>query len=367
MIRAALALARRGLLVFPVFWPTGGGCACGERCQSPGKHPLRDAAPHGHLDATTDPERVTEWWRRWPLANIGLRTGVESGVLVLDRDDRNGGEAGWEALEAEHGPIPYSVRARTGGGIHVYLRHPGGFVTSLKGVAPGVDLKADGGYVVAPPSLHHSGRRYEWLDAEEARLEDAPGWIADVFGHAAAERLEAPEDVAVALPDEFARALIEVRLLPEFERRIREGEPRNAELVAFGWQLRCNRIPARVGLRYVDALLAACGRSTRDRAVPRSEVARAIVSALRKRPGRPFHEVEETLLDLHRGTVFQGAARAEWLDLCAGFVVRWLDDMEAFAEMAETNEKQCRPPLALDEVREIVRAARTRAEKRRAA
>lgn len=336
MKAAALALAARGWLVFPL--------TPREKVPLPGSH--------GHLDATTDPATIERWWTRTPDANIGVRTGIESGVLVLDRDDRNGGEAGWELLEEEHGPVPYSLRVRTGGGFHVYLRHRGpGRVSSLNGAAPGVDLKADNAYVVAPPSVHPSGAVYQWLDDGDSQLEEAPAWLLTRFSQSTADRLPVAEDAAVALPDTPARVLIAGKFLPEFERRVLDPATcRNTQLTVFGWQCRCNRIPVRIALEFVPQLLAACARSPRGWVVPRNEAVRAIVSALRKRPGRPAREVLKALLEAHAEATFEGRARMEWLELCALFLGRVLPEDEALAQLVEVNERQCVPPLALAEL-----------------
>ena len=335
MKAAALALAARGFHVF--------------RLTPRQKVPLAES--HGHLDATTDPATIARWWTEIPDANIGLRTGIESGVLVLDRDDRNGGEAGWELLEQEHGRVPYSLRVRTGDGFHVYLGHRGpGRVTAPKGVAPGVDLKSEGGYVVAPPSVHPSGRVYTWLDEEDSRLEDAPAWLLQRFGQTVADVLPIAEDVAVALPDDFARVLIEQRLLPEFERRLLDPTRcRNTELTVFGWQCRCNRIPVRVSLEFVPRLLEACGKSTRKGVKKRGEVVRTIVSALKKKPGRPCRDVVRVLLDVHGSATFEGRAREEWLELCGTYLANLLPEEEVLAQLVEVNERQCRPPLPISE------------------
>jgi hypothetical protein len=113
------------------------------------------------LDAA-DVEQVHRWWRRWPNANVGIVTGAVSGLVVLDVDPRHGGEESLAALEAEHGALPRTVESLTGGGgQHLYFRHPGGSVPSRQ-IAPGLDLKGDGGLVVSPPSGHVSGRSYAW-------------------------------------------------------------------------------------------------------------------------------------------------------------------------------------------------------------
>ena len=114
MLSEALGYAEMGLGVFPVAGIANGACACwaGRGCPSPGKHPL---TPHGFKDATTDPRRVTAWWRnRWPGANIG---GVPpAGVVVLDVDPRNGGESSLDRLQLAHGELPETLTCLTGGG-----------------------------------------------------------------------------------------------------------------------------------------------------------------------------------------------------------------------------------------------------------
>lgn len=175
---AALALARRGKPVFPLHFVEEKRCSCGDiRCGSPGKHPR---TANGFLDATTDEPTIRNWWERWPMANIGLRTGSESGFVVLDVDPRNGGDATLADLERKHGVLPDTIESLTGGGgRHIYFAHPGGYVKGkAQALGEGLDLKGDGGYVIAPPSLHISGRRYEWeVSSEGKSLAPLPEWI----------------------------------------------------------------------------------------------------------------------------------------------------------------------------------------------
>jgi hypothetical protein len=100
----------------------------------------------------------------WPDTGIAVRTGAESGLVVLDVDPQHGGDDTLAELLAAHGVLPITVECFTGGGgRHIYFRHPGGEVRNSAGkVGPGLDIRGDGGYVVAPPSPHPSGRRYEW-------------------------------------------------------------------------------------------------------------------------------------------------------------------------------------------------------------
>ena len=157
---AALNYAARGWPVFPI-WPiTGGECACGKAdCQHPGKHPIGRLAPKGRNSATTDPETIRRWWGQYPHANVAIATGPESGLVVVDVDPRNGGDKSFEKLP---GIMPITPMVHTGGGgEHYFLSTP---ATAMKiksknemGGIPGIDQKADGGYVMAPPSNHISG------------------------------------------------------------------------------------------------------------------------------------------------------------------------------------------------------------------
>jgi hypothetical protein len=124
---------------------------------------------------------VAEWFKRWPDGNVGIVTGVISGLVVLDIDPKYGGDDSLAELIRAHGPLPPTVEAETGGGgRHLYFSHPGGVVRNKVGLAPGIDLRADGGCVVTPPSVHASGRRYVWLEGHDpwhASLAAMPGWL----------------------------------------------------------------------------------------------------------------------------------------------------------------------------------------------
>ena len=181
---SATAYAAAGFEVFPLHAvDTDGRCSCGRECgRDAGKHPVAALAPRGLLDATTDTATIAQCWALWPDANIGVRTGKESGIWVLDVDAGKCGEATIAALEARHGPLPPTWAAETGGGgLHLWWRHPGGAVpTSAGRVGPGVDVRGDGGYVVAPPSRHRSGGRYRWGEGwspATVPLADAPTWL----------------------------------------------------------------------------------------------------------------------------------------------------------------------------------------------
>jgi len=124
---------------------------------------------------------VARWWRRWPSANIGLRTGAVSGLVVVDVDPGHGGAASIRALASRHPGLRDAPRVRTGsGGWHLYFGHPGGVVPNSAGrLGPGLDVRGDGGYVIAPPSQHVSGGTYTWQSGRLTDLPRLPTWLQD--------------------------------------------------------------------------------------------------------------------------------------------------------------------------------------------
>ena len=140
------------------------------------KAPLisRAEGGRGFYDATTDAEQIEAWWERYPEANIGIRTGAASGVLVIDVDPRHGG-----SLEAVYERFPELretwAAQSANGGWHLYVRYPGFEVTSGQhALGQGVDVKCDGGYIVAHPSWLASGGRYSWVRGVETPLLACP-------------------------------------------------------------------------------------------------------------------------------------------------------------------------------------------------
>lgn len=207
----ALAYATRGWLVFPVHGIRADGvCSCGDPdCDDAGKHPL---TAHGLQDATTDAARLERWWRQWPGANIGIRTGPESGFFVVDVDPDKGGDDTLAELERAHGRLPDTVEALTGGGgRHLLYQHPGWYVPNGTGSAkhpgrfgPGVDIRGNGGYIVAAPSRHLSGRGYFWElsgHPDETAIAAAPAWVLEPLRSAPGRNGngKGPVDVAAVL------------------------------------------------------------------------------------------------------------------------------------------------------------------------
>lgn len=166
----ALYYAGMGLPVFPV--------------KPKGKTPLTE---HGCKDATIDAAQIVSWWETWPDANIGIATGVgDRPLCVLDVDIKHDqGKFGDESLEElvqQNGQLPETWLCLTGGGgLHYYFFCNDPAVTVGANVLPGLDFRGRGGYVVAPPSLHESGSRYEWEASNDpgdgAIPADIPGWL----------------------------------------------------------------------------------------------------------------------------------------------------------------------------------------------
>ena len=185
-IDQALEYARCGLPVLPLWWiDDDGQCACGQsHAKNPsgrGKHPI---AHHGSHDATTDEAQIREWWTKHPRAHIGLATGPDS-VWVVDVDPE-----GLLWYEANSDLLGEPLIQRTPrGGYHLVYRWPDDGREPRQGtnvLAPGVDVRAAGGYIVAEPATSWNGREYVWEDgpqdliAEGKRLPDAPSDLLDL-------------------------------------------------------------------------------------------------------------------------------------------------------------------------------------------
>jgi putative DNA primase/helicase len=211
LLDAALAYAARGWPVVPLHTPTEGVCDCpdtpkrpgGARCPSAGKHPRTQ---HGKDDASTDEATIRRWWRMWPHANVGIRTGKASGLVVIDVDPRNGGDISLEQLLEHHGPLSDTVEAMTGGdGRHILFAYPtdGTDVRDAKLAAlgyPGIEIKAEGGLIAAAPSHHWTGGTYVWdvfCHPDDVELAPVPDWLLRLL---ASDRprtdLEAGDDFA---------------------------------------------------------------------------------------------------------------------------------------------------------------------------
>ena len=165
LYKSAIYYVKRAWAIFPVHYLENGECSCGNKdCSNIAKHPL---TPHGLKDATTELDKINEWWTKYPDANIGIVAGQVSGIVVIDIDTKHNGFASLEKLEAEHGKLPETITVTTGsGGRHYYFKYPNRTLKNTVNILPGIDFRGDGGYVVAPPSMHTSGNPYKWDDVE---------------------------------------------------------------------------------------------------------------------------------------------------------------------------------------------------------
>jgi putative DNA primase/helicase len=184
-----LKYVERGWAVLALHTIRDGHCSCtdGPNCAHPGKHPR---TPNGVKDATNSKTEIEAWRNKWPDANIGIATGDRSGIFVLDVDGEIG-KASLRDLKAQHGPLPKTVTVKTGKGSHYYFQCDGGRVPNRVGhPGKGIDVRGDGGYVVAAGSVHVSGAAYRFVDGrglDDVEVAPAPAWLlALVTGDSAA-------------------------------------------------------------------------------------------------------------------------------------------------------------------------------------
>ncbi|HXW53299.1 MAG TPA: bifunctional DNA primase/polymerase, partial [Myxococcota bacterium] len=175
-------------LLLPLHSAREGQCTChNSNCRSPAKHPL---CRNGLKDGSRNPEQIADWWEAWPFANVGIVTGKESGIVVLDVDAKNDGFSSLEKLESQHGYLPHSLRVKTGGqGLHIYFHAPSIDLKNRAGILPGLDFRGEGGYVVAPPSSHISGGEYHFLN-DETSLSEMPDWLQELISAPVANLIE---------------------------------------------------------------------------------------------------------------------------------------------------------------------------------
>lgn len=170
-LTAALDYARRGYSVIPVNTASNGG-----------KAPLVSWQEFQHRRATE--QEIKAWWEAFPDANVGLVTGAISGLVVVDADGPEGQASLLKILGGEMTATPTS---RTGKGMHLLYRHPGGQVGNRVKMLPGLDVRGDGGFIVAPPSQHENGEQYTWLTDSTAQLAPLPSAVVGLLSRPAVE------------------------------------------------------------------------------------------------------------------------------------------------------------------------------------
>ena len=184
LLDEALRYAAAGIPVFPLHWvKQDGNCSCrqGAMCTAKGKHPR---IKNWNEEATTDPEKIKSWWAKTPSANIGIPMGERSGLVALDVDTRHGGESSLAMLMDEFEILPDTITATTGGGgkhyIFKYMEEL--CLKNVVGFRDGLDIRTQGGMIVAAPSVHISGREYAWDSGKspfDMQAADMPAWLVE--------------------------------------------------------------------------------------------------------------------------------------------------------------------------------------------
>jgi hypothetical protein len=176
LLEAALKYSALGWQVFPVHSTNDGQCSCGNpKCRDVGKHPW---TAHGFKDATTDERLIREWWVKYPQANIGIRTGEASGLVVVDIDSLEAKEKLKEILGYD---ITEGPTVKTGDGWQSYFKHLGIRMQNRTAILDGLDFRGDGGYVIAPPSVHFTGNLYRWIAEPTGDLPDLPQKLSELI------------------------------------------------------------------------------------------------------------------------------------------------------------------------------------------
>lgn len=269
LLDAALEYADLGYAVFP--------CAPGA------KKPLVE---HGFHDATTDADQIEAWWQAWPQANIGLPT---AGLLVVDIDRADNPwlrDQPERLLELAAAPIALTP----GGGKHYIFRQPAGktWRSTTGRLAPKVDTRADGGYIVAPPSVRPEGP-YRWaegmaLDTSPEHLPEPPPWLAQELDRLAQGATTSPSSPRVAA-------------LSGDGNSIPSGQ-RNATLASLAGTMR----RAGMGLPEILAAIRASNVNRCSPPLPDAEVQRIAESIVRYAPD----EITVAVVENHWGQMMAG-------------------------------------------------------------
>jgi len=176
---AARAYARRGWLVFPAV--------------------PRDKIPAvrgGFYAATTNPATIDRWWHTHPHYNIAVRCGAGSRLWVLDVDRDRGGAEHLDWLIRKHGPLPRTLAVMTANGRHLYFTTDLDLPSAAGKIAAGIDTRGRGGYIVAPPSIHPSGKVYRWVTQFEAA--PPPQWLVNLACRREVRRRSPPPPVVTS-------------------------------------------------------------------------------------------------------------------------------------------------------------------------
>ena len=198
LLQAALDYAARGLAVFP--------------CVPGAKEP---ACRSGFYAAALNPATIRRWWLARHDYNIAVRTGIASGVWVFDIDG-DAGAASVAKLEAEHGQLPDTLISATSNGCHLWFCYTSPIPCSAEHrFGRGLDVRGDGGYAMAPPSVHPDGPTYRWMNDRPPAV--APDWLVELARTrppppALSISQRAIARRSIGLPGAYARAALEAEI-----------------------------------------------------------------------------------------------------------------------------------------------------------
>jgi hypothetical protein len=203
MLSAAMTYSSRGWRVFPA--------------DSSGLKKSHKSAEHSNGAAwgkTVDPTEIKNDFQKWPGANIGIATGAESSIFVVEADTPKGhdvnGIASLQELEESYGKLPDTLMAVSpSGSLHYYFRWPSGVAVknSASKIGPGIDVRGEGGMVIAPPSVRPGKGSYRWLN--DHPVADAPQWLLDLAtaNDATGDRASGEPEADPALVDAALRVI----------------------------------------------------------------------------------------------------------------------------------------------------------------
>lgn len=251
---AALNLTAFGFKVFPL--------SHGEKTPAISK---RDGGK-GCLDATDDENILASWAYRYPHANIGIATGRLSGCIVIDLDPRNGSEESVARFSGRKQTFLPTVTAKTAnGGKHLYYAFEPALKNSKSALAPGIDIKTTGGYVVAPPSELLGGRKYTWARSPLGdQLPRLPRWVLEALK-------PKPQPVVVFNRDAAPK---DIKPLVNFVAQAGEGQRNNSLFWAACRAAQAGQLDASAEASLIDAAITT--------GLDRVDAQKTIASARRK-------------------------------------------------------------------------------------
>ena len=322
LLSAALDYAANGIAIFPL--------------KKRSKLPL---TKNGFKDASTAPDTIVSWWEKWPNANIGLPTGEVNGVWVLDIDGDEGKEA-VDGLVAEHGEIPETSQSITGNGRHIFLKHPGEKLkNSVRTLGKGLDVRGDGGYIVAPPSIHPTGHQYKWDPGlQDCPPADTPDWLLKLV----VKNVPTPPSPGLGAAPNGKDQEYAATVLQETSATLATTPPgaRNAKLNAAAFKMGHHIASGNIERAQVEASLLHAAETNGlvvedGEAAAHKTIQSGILAAL-KNPQTPYRPLKHALTDIGNAERFLAQHGAnlrfcfKWKRWLAWDSRRWSPDAEAF-------------------------------------